>query len=227
MVRTGGRRWAGLLPSTVSREIKRNSGHNGRYNWETAQRNVAQYSIYKHYNYYVVLAFILATIWNNFIDDYLYGMIALLFLGREELSPCELSHFGCDGGVSGDCSSTVVNGSVGYGSAYGYGCVAWDVAYGAVEIVAGREERTILGIGVVASRLLVLSLWPGVETVVDVTTFSEVVLEVVGCFPSNLNWESSVYGFCNFSLLFLYFSFKIVNVHNIFEGFVWGLGKYC
>ena len=57
------------------------------------------------------------------------------------------------------------------------------------------------------------------------TAFSEVVLEVVGCFPSNLNWESSVYGFCNFSLLFLYFSFKIVNVHNIFEGFDWGLGK--
>ena len=88
MVRTGGRRWGGLLPSNVSREIKRNSGHNGRYNWETAQRNVAQYSIYKHYNYYVVLAFILAMSWNNFIDDYLYGMIALLFLGREELSPC-------------------------------------------------------------------------------------------------------------------------------------------
>ena len=41
-------------------------------------------------------------------------------------------------------------------------------------------------------------------------------------FPSNLNWESSVYGFCNFCLLFLYFSFKIVNIHNIFEGFVWG-----
>ena len=59
------------------------------------------------------------------------------------------------------------------------------------------------------------------------TTFSEVVLKVVGCFPSNLNWESSVYGFCNFCLLFLYFSFKIVNVHNIFEGFDWGLGKYC
>ena len=154
-------------------------------------------------------------------------MIALLFLGREELSPCELSHFGCDGWMSGDGCSLVVNGSVGYGSAYGYGCVAWDVAYGAVEIVAGREERTILGIGMVASRLLALSLWPGMETVVDVTTFSEVVLEVVGCFPSNLNWESSVYGFCNFSLLFLYFSFKIVNVHNIFEGFDWGLGKYC
>ena len=68
-------------------------------------------------------------------------MIALLFLGREELPPCELSHFGCDGGVSGDCSSTVVNGSVGYGSAYGYGCVAWDVAYGAVEIVASREDH--------------------------------------------------------------------------------------
>ena len=29
-----------VSPSTVSREIKRNSGHNGRYNWETAQRNV-------------------------------------------------------------------------------------------------------------------------------------------------------------------------------------------
>ena len=70
-----------------------------------------------------------------------------------------------------------------------------------------------MGIGVVASRLLALSLWPGVETIVDVTTFSEVVLKVVGCFPSNLNWESSVYGFCNFCLLFLYFSFKIVNVH--------------
>ena len=117
------------------------------------------------------------------------GLVSLLFLGREELPPCELSHFGCDGGVSGDCSSTVVNGSVGYGSAYGYGCVAWDVAYGAVEIVAGREERNIVGIGMVASRLLALSLWPGVETVVDVTAFSEVVLKVVGCFPSNLNWE--------------------------------------
>ena len=151
-------------------------------------------------------------------------MIALLFLGRKELPPCELSHFGCDGGVSGDCSSTVVNGSVGYGSAYGYGCVAWDIAYGAEEIVAGREERTILGIGVVASRLLALSLWPRVETIVDVTTFSEVVLEVVGCFPSNLNWESSVYGFCNFSLLLLYFSFKIVNVHIFLRAFFgdWG-----
>ena len=169
----------------------------------------------------------MATIWNNYVDDYLYGMIALLFLGRKELPPCELSHFGCDGGVSGDCSSLVVNGSVGYGSAYGYGCVAWDVAYGAVEIVAGREEWAVLGIGMAASSLLPLCLWPGVETIVDVTTFSEVVLEVVGCFPSNLNWESSVYGFCNFSLLFLYFSFKIVNVHNIFEGFDWGLGKYC
>ena len=73
----------------------------------------------------------------------------------------------------------------------------------------------------VASRLLALSLWPGVETVVDVTTFSEVVLKVVGGFSSNLDWESSVNGFCYFSLLFLYFSFKIVNVHNIFEGFVW------
>ena len=29
-----------LSPSTISREIKRNSGHNGHYNWETAQRNV-------------------------------------------------------------------------------------------------------------------------------------------------------------------------------------------
>ena len=36
-------------------------------------------------------------------------------------------------------SSTVVNVSVGYRSAYGYGCVAGDVAYGAVEIVACRE----------------------------------------------------------------------------------------
>ena len=150
------------------------------------------------------------------------GLVSLLFLGREELSPCELSHFGCDGWMSGDGCSLVVNGSVGYGSAYGYGCVAWDVAYRAVEIVAGREERTILGIGMVASRLLALSLWPGVETVVDVTAFSEVVLEVVGGFSSNLDWESSVNGFCYFSLLFLYFSFKIVNIHNIFEGFVWG-----
>ena len=149
-------------------------------------------------------------------------MIALLFLGRKELPSCELSYFGCDGGVSGDCSSTVVNGSVGYGSAYGYGCVAWDVAYGAEEIVAGREERTILGICMVASRLLASSLWPRVDTVVDVTAFSEVVLEVVGGFSSNLDWESSVNGFCYFSLLFLYFSFKIVNIHNIFEGFVWG-----
>ena len=74
----------------------------------------------------------------------------------------------------------------------------------------------------VASCLLALSLWPGVETVVDITTFSEVVLEVVGGFSSNLDWESSVNGFCYFSLLFLYFSFKIVNIHNIFEGFVWG-----
>ena len=159
-----------------------------RYNWETAQRNVAQYSIYKHYNYYVVLAFILATIWNNYIDDYLYGMIALLFLGRKELPPCELSHFGCDGWMSGDCSSTVVNGSVGYGSAYGDDSVAWDVAYGAVEIVTGREEWAVLGIGMAASRRLALSLWPGVETIVDVTTFSEVVLKVVGCFSSNLDW---------------------------------------
>ena len=53
------------------------------------------------------------------------------------------------------------------------------------------------------------------------TTFSEVVLEVVGGFSSNLDWESSVNGFCYFSLLFLYFSFKIVNIHNIFEGFDW------
>ena len=30
-----------VSPSTISREIKRNSGHNGHYNWETAQRNVA------------------------------------------------------------------------------------------------------------------------------------------------------------------------------------------
>ena len=30
-----------VSPSTVSREIKRNSGRNGHYNWETAQRNVA------------------------------------------------------------------------------------------------------------------------------------------------------------------------------------------
>ena len=29
-----------VSPSTISREIKRNSGHNGYYNWETAQRNV-------------------------------------------------------------------------------------------------------------------------------------------------------------------------------------------
>ena len=29
-----------VSPSTVSREIKRNSGHNGHYNWETAQRNL-------------------------------------------------------------------------------------------------------------------------------------------------------------------------------------------
>ena len=29
-----------VSPSTISREIKRNSGHNGHYNWETAQRNV-------------------------------------------------------------------------------------------------------------------------------------------------------------------------------------------
>ena len=149
-------------------------------------------------------------------------LVSLLFLGREELSPCELSHFGCDGGVSGDGCALVVNGSVWYGCAYGDGSVAGNVAYGAVEIVAGREERTVLGIGVVASCLLALSLWPGVETVVDVTAFSEVVLEVVGGFSSNLDWESSVNGFCYFSLLFLYFSFKIVNVHNTFEGFVWG-----
>ena len=116
------------------------------------------------------------------------GLVSLLFLGREELSPCELSHFGCDGWMSGDCSSTVVNGSVGYGSAYGDDSVAWDVAYGAVEIVTGREEWAVLGIGMAASRLLALSLWPGVETIVDVTTFSEVVLKVVGCFSSNLDW---------------------------------------
>lgn len=30
-----------VSPSTVSREIKRNSGRNGHYNLETAQRNVA------------------------------------------------------------------------------------------------------------------------------------------------------------------------------------------
>lgn len=29
-----------VSPSTISREIKRNSGRNGHYNWETAQRNV-------------------------------------------------------------------------------------------------------------------------------------------------------------------------------------------
>ena len=29
-----------VSPSTISREIKRNSGHNGHYNWETAQCNV-------------------------------------------------------------------------------------------------------------------------------------------------------------------------------------------
>lgn len=28
-----------VSPSTISRELKRNSGRNGRYNWETAQRN--------------------------------------------------------------------------------------------------------------------------------------------------------------------------------------------
>ena len=28
-----------VSPSTVSREIKRNSGRNGHYNWATAQRN--------------------------------------------------------------------------------------------------------------------------------------------------------------------------------------------
>ena len=127
--------------------------------------------------------------------------------------------------MSGDGCALVVNGSVWYGCAYGDGSVAWDVAYGAVEIVAGREERTILGIGVVASCLLALSLWPGVETVVDITNFSEVVLEVVGGFSSNLDWERMVYGFCYLSLLFLYFSFKIINVHNTFEGFVWGFIK--
>ena len=30
----------GVDPSTISREIKRNSGVRGNYNWETAQRNV-------------------------------------------------------------------------------------------------------------------------------------------------------------------------------------------
>ena len=30
-----------VSPSTISREIKRNSGHKGHYNWETTQRNVA------------------------------------------------------------------------------------------------------------------------------------------------------------------------------------------
>ena len=110
--------------------------------------------------------------------------------------------------MSGDGCALVVNGSVWYGCAYGDGSVAWDVAYGAVEIVAGREERTILGIGVVASCLLALSLWPGVETVVDITTFSEVVLEVVGGFSSNLDWERMVYGFCYLSLLFFIFRLK-------------------
>ncbi|MCI7015972.1 MAG: helix-turn-helix domain-containing protein [Prevotella sp.] len=28
-----------VSPSTISREIKRNSGHNGHNNWEMAQRN--------------------------------------------------------------------------------------------------------------------------------------------------------------------------------------------
>ena len=74
----------------------------------------------------------------------------------------------------------------------------------------------------VASCLLALSLWPGGETVVDITNFSEVVLEVVGGFSSNLDWERMVYGFCYLSLLFLYFSFKIINVHNTFESFVCG-----
>ena len=30
------------IPSTVSREIRRNSGVRGRYNWETAQVNAVQ-----------------------------------------------------------------------------------------------------------------------------------------------------------------------------------------
>ena len=86
--------------------------------------------------------------------------------------------------------------------------VLWEIG-----VVLGEEG---MGLGGVASET-------GMGGVPDgETTFSEVVLKVVGCFPSNLNWESSVYGFCYFSLLFLYFSFKIVNIHNIFEGFVWG-----
>lgn len=34
-------------PFTISRELKRNSGRNGRYNWETAQRN-AMYHKRRH-----------------------------------------------------------------------------------------------------------------------------------------------------------------------------------
>ena len=62
----------------------------------------------------------------------------------------------------------------------------------------------------------------------DELTLRDVCLDIeLFLFSSNLDWERMVNGFCYFSLLFLYFSFKIVNVHNIFEGFVWGLGKYC
>lgn len=42
-----------VSPSTISRELKRNSGRNGRYNWETAQRNAMYHKRWRPGNHSV------------------------------------------------------------------------------------------------------------------------------------------------------------------------------
>lgn len=67
-----------VSPSTISREIKRNSGHNGHYNWETAQRNVAYRKRRKP--------------GNHGIDDDVRNE-AIRLLTKEQWSPAQISGY--------------------------------------------------------------------------------------------------------------------------------------
>ena len=67
-----------VSPSTISREIKRNSGHNGHYNWETAQRNVV-YRKHKKPG-------------NRSIDDRVKNE-AIRLLTEEQWSPVQISGY--------------------------------------------------------------------------------------------------------------------------------------
>ena len=67
-----------VSPSTISREIKRNSGKNGHYNWETAQRNAVYQKRHKPGNH---------SIGNDVKDE------AVRLLTEEQWSPVQISGY--------------------------------------------------------------------------------------------------------------------------------------